>query len=685
MAMASTPTRTGGGASLLWAEQRDEQKKEEGRREGGRGGVADGAAEGSGGGEERSGEEARESSDAVARPASDCQLSALLLLLLSSWKNKLEASFSLEPRSSQGQDYTLRDHAVSALSTYPGVGWNARSQTLEVVEAVLSNVCHRPDDGTQEIQKAKFWKAFRIASIRHRTHNADCLTRKFGPGAPWRSNNIPQQYSREFVTALELAAKTKLPKGVAVPETIHALIDEAKAKNYDTKTLLATLSAMVENKDEQTRTAKLQEALYRHFASSGIPKGMHCLSLKLTSEYSTNALARQDLPSPDLAPGLTDNSLHHYVVATDNVLAASVVVSSAIKNALEPRKIVFHVITDQKTYAAMHSWFSLHPLPPAIVEVKGVHQFDWLTKDNVPVLEVLESSADILRYYHGDHSAGTDLSDSPTILAAKLQARSPKYISIMNHLRIYLPDLFPELNKVLFLDDDVVVQRDLGPLWDIDMQGKVNGAVETCRGEDPWVMSKHFRNYFNFSNPVISNTFSPDQCAWAYVSRGLKLCQASSNFSSSFGGNWALLFIIVLIDVPSGNISTLLVVRLLVLSTFHSLTSTNTMPIPSTLVMLLTEFQNLRSNLTLWRLGTLPPALIAFDGYVHPISSSWHMLGLGYHAKSNIENIRKSGVIHYNGQAKPWLEIGFPELRPFWAKYVNYSNEFIRHCNILQH
>lgn len=85
--------------------------------------------------------------------------------------------------------------------------------------------------------------------------------------------------------------------------------------------------------------------------------------------------------------------------------------------------------------------------------------------------------------------------------------------------------------------------------------------------------------------------FSHDWFEPCAVSRGLKLCQASSNFSSSFGGNWALLFIIVLIDVPSGNISTLLVVRLLVLSTFHSLTSTNTMPIPSTLVMLLTEFQ----------------------------------------------------------------------------------------------
>jgi lipopolysaccharide biosynthesis glycosyltransferase len=82
--------------------------------------------------------------------------------------------------------------------------------------------------------------------------------------------------------------------------------------------------------------------------------------------------------------------------------------------------------------------------------------------------------------------------------------------------RVVLLQLFPALSKVVFLDDDVVVQRDLGPLFDEDMHGKVNGAVETCRGEDPLVMSKTFRNYFNFSHPLIANAFNKDQCAWAY-------------------------------------------------------------------------------------------------------------------------------------------------------------------------
>lgn len=81
---------------------------------------------------------------------------------------------------------------------------------------------------------------------------------------------------------------------------------------------------------------------------------------------------------------------------------------------------------------------------------------------------------------------------------------------------MYIEQLFPHLDKVVFLDDDIVIQRDLSPLWEVDLGGKVNGAVETCRGEDEWVMSKRFRNYFNFSHPLIAKHLDPEECAWAY-------------------------------------------------------------------------------------------------------------------------------------------------------------------------
>ena len=76
--------------------------------------------------------------------------------------------------------------------------------------------------------------------------------------------------------------------------------------------------------------------------------------------------------------------------------------------------------------------------------------------------------------------------------------------------------LFPSLKKVVFLDDDIVVQADLSPLWDIDLKGKVNGAVETCRGDDKFVMRKRLKNYLNFSHPLIAENFDPHECAWAY-------------------------------------------------------------------------------------------------------------------------------------------------------------------------
>ena len=94
--------------------------------------------------------------------------------------------------------------------------------------------------------------------------------------------------------------------------------------------------------------------------------------------------------------------------------------------------------------------------------------------------------------------------------------------------------------------------------------------------------------------------------------------------------------------------------------------------------------QNLKSGLTLWKFGTLPPALIAFRGHVHGIDPSWHLLGLGYQEKTDIDSVRRSAVIHYNGQCKPWLDIAFKNLQPFWARHVNYSNDFVRNCHILE-
>ncbi|XP_061365917.1 probable galacturonosyltransferase 14 isoform X2 [Gastrolobium bilobum] len=429
----------------------------------------------------------------------------------------------------------------------------------------------------------------------------DCLGRRLGPRLLGRGDDSGRLV-RDFYNILNEVKTAEIPADLKLPDSFDQLVSDMKNNQCDAKTFAFMLRGMMEKFEREIRESKFAELMNKHFAASSVPKEIHCLSLRLTDEYSSNAHARKQLPSPELLPLLSDNSIHHFILSTDNILAASVVVTSTVQSSLKPEKIVFHVITDKKTYA---------------------------------VLEAVENQNGIRNYYHGNHVAGANLSDTnPRKFASKLQTRSPKYISLLNHLRIYIPELFPNLDKVVFLDDDVVIQRDLSPLWEIDLEGKVNGAVETCRGEDEWVMSKRFRNYFNFSHPLIAKHLDPDECAWAY---GMNIFDLRA---------WR---------------------RTNVRETYHSWLR-----------------ENLKSNLTMWKLGTLPPALIAFKGHVHPIDPSWHMLGLGYQSNTNIESVKKAAVIHYNGQSKPWLQIGFEHLRPFWTKYVNYSNDFVRNCHILE-
>eukprot|EP00850_Spirogloea_muscicola_P015789 SM000124S25921 [mRNA] locus=s124:99908:102456:+ [translate_table: standard] len=363
---------------------------------------------------------------------------------------------------------------------------------------------------------------------------ADCLYfgRKSSPGKLMPRTRLGRRWPDPAPLVAALKARTELQAlDDEIPDTIDDLIAQATDLQFDTPTLVFKLKAMVELHAERARVAKLQRALYRHFASKGIPKGLHCLALRLASEYAVNPEAQRPLPSPALRPRLLDKNLHHLVLITDNVLAASVVVGSTVRNALAPEAIVFHIVTDDLSFTAMHAWFATHPLEPATIDVRNSRQLAWLTKENIPVLEVIESSTTVQKHFYGDHSEGVNPAELPMVLAAKLQGRNPKYISIMNHLRMYLP-------------------------------------------------------------------------------------------------------------------------------------------------------QNLQANLTLWRLGTLPPALIAFDGHVAPIDADWHMLGLGYQPDSNLDMVKGAAVIHYNGPAKPWLDIAIADFRPFWSNYVDYTDQYIHQCNI---
>ncbi|CAL9127839.1 unnamed protein product [Musa acuminata var. zebrina] len=391
------------------------------------------------------------------------------------------------------------------------------------------------------------------------------------------------------------------------------VLSKAKEALYDCKAVTRRLRAMLQSADEQVRSLKKQSTFLSQLAAKTIPNGIHCLSMRLTIDYYLLPLEKRKFPRSE---NLENPNLYHYALFSDNVLAASVVVNSTIMNAKEPEKHVFHLVTDKLNFGAMNMWFLLNPPGKATIHVENVDDFKWLNSSYCPVLRQLESAAMKEYYFKADH---------PSAGSSNLKYRNPKYLSMLNHLRFYLPEVYPKLDKILFLDDDIVVQKDLTALWSVDLNGNVNGAVETC-GES----FHRFDKYLNFSNPHIARNFDPNACGWAY---GMNMFDLKEWKNKDITG------------------------------IYH-------------------KWQNMNEDRVLWKLGTLPPGLLTFYKLTHPLEKSWHVLGLGYNPTIDHSEIENAAVIHYNGNMKPWLELAMTRYRPYWTKYINYDHPYVRACKL---
>ncbi|BAS78789.1 galacturonosyltransferase 8 [Oryza sativa Japonica Group] len=394
----------------------------------------------------------------------------------------------------------------------------------------------------------------------------------------------------------------------------RAAIADAKPL-FDPQLKIQRLKDAIFAQNELLARAKKRGAFASLIAAKSIPKPLHCLAVRLTAER----IARPENYADPVPPphALEDPAMFHYAIFSDNVLAASVVVRSAVANSLDPSKHVFHVVTDRMNLGAMQVIIRLMDLKGAHYEVKAFEDYKFLNSSYVPVLRQLES-ANLQKFYFENKL------ENATKDASNMKFRNPKYLSMLNHLRFYLPEMYPKLHRILFLDDDVVVQRDLTGLWKIDMDGKVNGAVETCFGS-----FHRYWQYMNFSHPLIKEKFNPNACGWAY----------GMNF----------------FDLDSWR-------REKSTEQYH-------------------YWQSQNENRTLWKLGTLPPGLITFYSTTKPLEKSWHVLGLGYNPSISMEEIRNAAVVHFNGNMKPWLDIGMNQFRHLWTKYVDYDDSFIRQCN----
>lgn len=127
---------------------------------------------------------------------------------------------------------------------------------------------------------------------------------------------------------------------------------------------------------------------------------------------------------------------------------------------------VFHILTDGQNYFAMKLWFSRNSFRQATVQVLNIEDLNLDHHDEETPMEV-----SLPQEFQISYGGANNLPTQPT---------RTEYLSIFSRSHYLLPDIFQNLEKVVILDDDIVVQRDLSALWSINMEGKVNGALEIC-------------------------------------------------------------------------------------------------------------------------------------------------------------------------------------------------------------
>ncbi|KAG4193256.1 hypothetical protein ERO13_A07G209500v2 [Gossypium hirsutum] len=396
-------------------------------------------------------------------------------------------------------------------------------------------------------------------------------------------------------TVGEASMDSELPRRASQKmRSMEILLAKASLVFPDCSAMVRKLRAMAYNAEDQIRARKNEESYLVQLAGRTTPKGLHCLSMQLTAEYFSLQPEEREFPNQK---NLNDPDLYHYAVFSDNILACAVVINSTISSAKEPEKIVFHVVTNYLNLPAMSMWFLLNPPGKATIHIQSIESFDWLsTKYNSTLKE--QKSYD------------------------------PRYSSALNHLRFYLPDVFPALNKIVLLDHDVVVQRDLTGIWSVDMKGKVNAAVETCLESE--ASFRTMRMFLNFSDPFLAKKFNAHACTWA------------------FGMN--------LFDLHQWR--------------------------RKKLTMLYRNYLQLGLKRPLWKAGSLPLGWITFYNQTVALERRWHALGLGYHSGLRRAEIEWAAVIHYDGVMKPWLEIGIAKYKGYWSKHMQYDHPYLQQCNI---
>ncbi|XP_057983057.1 probable galacturonosyltransferase-like 10 [Malania oleifera] len=196
----------------------------------------------------------------------------------------------------------------------------------------------------------------------------------------------------------------------------------------------------------------------------------------------------------------------------------------------------------------------------------------------------------------------------------------------LNYARSYLGEILETcVNRVIYLDSDVIVVDDIRNLWSVPLTGsKVIGAPEYC--------GANFTKYF-------SGEFWSER-RFKEVFAGKKACYFNTGVMVMDLRRWR-----------DGDCR-----------------------------RRIEEWMEIQKEQRIYELGSLPPFLLVFGGEVEGIDHRWNQHGLGGdNVVSSCRELHPGPVslLHWSGKGKPWarLDAGEPcSVDRFWAPYDLYRH-----------
>ena len=263
---------------------------------------------------------------------------------------------------------------------------------------------------------------------------------------------------------------------------------------------------------------------------------------------------------------------------TSHLSATSVVIRSILKNTQSANQMTFHIFTPTEGEALARAVLACYFPKNVDAEIR---------------LHTLQAN---------------QLSNEHTILSSSDQRLS----NPLNFARFRLPDLLPEVSKVLYMDIDILVIGDIAKLFRSHLCHNSRKSIAVAKRE-----ATTLGRMLDFGHPVI---------------RRLKLDQSSRVFNAGF----------MLINLEAWR--------------YYSTSKT------------IEQWIRVNEEAHIYSHGTQPPLLLTFPSpsMYETFDSSWNVDGLGWRLLSVYE-LQRARILHWTGPRKPWQKNG--RYKELWHTY----------------